>query len=66
MSIAEAMGEPITWCDGAGQRLPFVQYLVSLAAVHAIQAEAKQRLQVIRLALGRFERSLGLPLPCSP
>ncbi|GAB4815272.1 hypothetical protein N2152v2_002318 [Parachlorella kessleri] len=30
---------------GKGQRLPFVQYLVSLAAVHAIQAEAKQRLQ---------------------
>jgi hypothetical protein len=29
-----------------GQRLPFVQYVVSLAVVHAVQAEAAQQLQV--------------------
>ena len=31
-----------------GQRLPFVQYIVSLAVAQAVQAEAAARLQVGR------------------
>ena len=47
----------------AGQRLPFVQYLVSLAVVQAVQAEAERRLQV----RGRKRRPLaGRPLSCIP
>lgn len=34
-----------------GQRLPFVQYVVSLAVVQAVQAEAAARLQVLMLPL---------------
>lgn len=34
-----------------GQRLPFVQYVVSLAVVQAVQAEAAARLQVRALAV---------------
>lgn len=33
-----------------GQRLPFVQYIVSLAVAQAVQAEAAARLQVGRAA----------------
>lgn len=32
--------------DAAGQRLPFVQYVVSLALVQAIQEQARAQLQV--------------------
>ena len=35
----------------AGQRLPFVQYVVSLALVQAIQEHAGARLQVCSIAL---------------
>lgn len=35
-----------------GQRLPFVQYIVSLAVVQAVQAEAAARLQVAQAGAG--------------
>ena len=48
-----------------GQRLPFVQYIVSLAVVQAVQEQARERLQVRGGERLPAASSLGMPLDLS-